>query len=51
METRCLDDPPDFPMPLMSIMLFFCLKVIAKGPSHSPDHTVNGVVSLPGVPE
>src|SRR5258706_8694526 len=34
-----------------SAKLFFCLKVIAKGPSHSPDHTLNGVVSLPGVPD
>src|SRR5882672_11066127 len=32
-------------------MLFFCLNVIANGPSHSPDHVLKGVVSLPGEPD
>src|ERR1051326_2755839 len=37
--------------PDMSSALFFWLNVIANGPSHSPDHAVNGVVSLPTVPD
>ena len=36
--------------PLRSMLLVLCRKVIANGASHSPDHTPNGVVSLPGLP-
>src|SRR5712671_3820282 len=36
--------------PLRSILFVLWRKVMTNGPSHSPDHTPKGVVSLPGVP-
>jgi hypothetical protein len=57
-EQRSIGENPEvltthriLPSPDISSMLFFGLNVIANGPSHSPDQTLKGVVSLPTVPE